>query len=105
MATEDIYVGSALRIDFTFLDRLPDGTRVAFTRAPPDGSAPCRLFVMTVPAGTERPVGRRFDGAGDVCPRPRIFVSPHTPYPCGSASPTSSLGGTAFLVRPSSRLS
>uniref|UniRef100_UPI0014097E7F PD40 domain-containing protein n=1 Tax=Sphingosinicella sp. YJ22 TaxID=1104780 RepID=UPI0014097E7F len=35
----------------------PDGTRIAFTRAPPDGSAPCRLFVMTVPAGTERPVG------------------------------------------------
>ncbi len=35
----------------------PDGTRIAFTRAAPDGSAPCRLFVMTVPAGTERPVG------------------------------------------------
>ncbi|MFN3726414.1 MAG: BTAD domain-containing putative transcriptional regulator [Allosphingosinicella sp.] len=35
----------------------PDGTRIAFTRAAPDGSVPCRLFVMTVPAGTERPVG------------------------------------------------
>lgn len=35
----------------------PDGTRIAFTRAAPDGSGPCRLFVMTVPGGTERPVG------------------------------------------------
>ena len=34
----------------------PDGTRIAFTRGAPDGSASCRLFVMTVPAGTERPV-------------------------------------------------
>ena len=35
----------------------PDGTRIAFTRASRDGSAPCRIFVMTVPGGTEHPAG------------------------------------------------
>jgi Tol biopolymer transport system component/DNA-binding SARP family transcriptional activator len=35
----------------------PDGTAIAFTRSTRDGSAPCRIFVMTVPGGAEHPAG------------------------------------------------
>lgn len=36
----------------------PDGTSIGFVRIAPGGTGPCRIYVMSVPAGAERAAGR-----------------------------------------------